>query len=144
MSAKKPLRNGKPALMTGEQPSNELRTPSKQLQKLLASVYDQFQHLDNRAANAQVRQDFIFHMTDWLGELHQLKAVYGHPEQLDPRAASQHIASFLYHVTPHLMEAARLLLDYEPGYIFDSPKAQTTKQPPVKPARRSRSRAPSP
>jgi hypothetical protein len=144
MSAKRPLRNGKPASMAGEPLSNDLQIPSKKLQKLLASVYDQFQHLDDRAVNAQVRQDFIFHMTDWLADLDQLKAIYDHPEQFDRREAGQDIASFLYHATAHLMEAARLLLDYEPGYLFDSPKSRTTKQEAIKPGRRSRSQAPSP
>jgi hypothetical protein len=122
MSAKKPQRNGKPASMGGGPPLKEYRRPSKELQKLLASVYNYYQHLDDRAVNAEVRRDFVFHMTDWLDDLDRIKAVYDHPEPSDRRAAAQDIAEFLYHVTAHIMEAARLLLDYEPGYIFESPK----------------------
>src|SRR6266852_5240817 len=116
MSAKKPPRNGKPASTSGGPPLKQYRMPSKELEKLLASIYNHFQHLDDRTANAEARRDFVFHMTDWLDDLDDLNAIYNHPERGDQRAAAQHIAGFLYHVTAHIMEAARLLLEYEPGY----------------------------
>jgi hypothetical protein len=87
---------------------------SKDLQKLLASVYNRLQRLDDRAANAEARQDFIFHMTDWLYNLDYLTAIYDHPEQWNPNEAGREIAGFLYHVIPHLKAAGRLLLDKIP------------------------------
>jgi hypothetical protein len=122
MPGRKPQRNGKPASTLGGPPSKSFREPSKALQKLLVSVYNRFEHLDDPTANAEARQDFVFHMTDWLDDLHQLKAVYDHPEECARSQAAQAIAGFLYHATAHVMEAARLLLDYEPGYFFHSPK----------------------
>src|SRR5438477_4931455 len=122
MSAKKPLRNGKPASPSGGHPLKTYREPSKELQKLLATVYNHFQHLEDRAVNAEVRRDFIFHMTDWLDDLDELKILFDHPTDASRQAAAQNVASFLWHATHHVMEAARLLLDYEPGYFFESPK----------------------
>jgi hypothetical protein len=84
------------------------------LEKLLAAVYNQFQRLDNRAANAEARRDFVFHMTDWLDDLDRLQAIYHHPEQWDREEAGRQIAGFLYHVIPHLKAAGRLLLDEVP------------------------------
>ncbi len=88
--------------------------PSKQLQKLLASIYDRFQKLDDPVANAQARQDFVFHMTDWLDDLDRLVAIYEHPEQFDRKSAGCDIAGFLYHAIPHLKAAGRLLLEEIP------------------------------
>jgi hypothetical protein len=95
-------------------PSKQHETPSKDLQKLLAAVYNQFQRLGDRAANAEARRDFVFHMTDWLPDFDRLRAIYEHPEQCDRREAGREIAGFLYHVIPHLKAAGRLLLDKIP------------------------------
>ena len=48
--------------------------------------------------------------------------LYEHPKEFGRSDAERIVARFLYHATAHVMEAARLMLDYEPGYIFDSPK----------------------
>jgi hypothetical protein len=114
MSARKPLRNGRRVSTAGVPPSKGLKAPGKDLQKLLASVYNQFQRLDDRAANAEARRDFVFHMTDWLSDLDRLRAIYDHPEQCDRCEAGRDIAGFLYHVIPHLKAAGRLLLDKIP------------------------------
>jgi hypothetical protein len=94
--------------------------PSKALQKLLASVYNHFQRLDDRKANANARRDFVFHMTDWLSDLDHLVAIYKHPERVDAEQASE-IVGFLYHVIPHLNAAGRLLLDDIPD-AFEPPQ----------------------
>jgi hypothetical protein len=95
---------------------------------LLARIYDHYQKLDDPAANKVCRQDFIFHMSDWEDNLRALAELYEHPEVFDKTNAERIVAGFLYHATHHIMEAARLLLDYEPGYIFDSPKPKQTKE----------------
>jgi hypothetical protein len=61
-------------------------------------------------------------MTDWLDDFQRLCQLYKHPERYLREKADDIVAAFLYHATAHVMEAARLMLDYEPGYIFDSPK----------------------
>lgn len=96
--------------------------PGQDLRDLLASVYDQFQHLEDRAANAKAREDFVLHMTDWLDDLRRLTAVYEHPAQADPKQAGTVVAGFLYHVLPHLKAAGRLLLDNIPD-AFDETDA---------------------
>lgn len=88
--------------------------PSKDLQKLLAAVYNRFQRLDDRATNARARQDFVFHMTDWLDDLHRLITIYQHPEDVDLKGAGIDIAGFLYHAIPHLKAAGQLLLEEIP------------------------------
>jgi hypothetical protein len=93
--------------------------PSKELQKLLGSIYHQFQKLDDPKANARAKQDFIFHMTDWLADLRRLTAIYEHPEKVDRQSAGYDIAGFLYHVIPHLKAAGRILLDTIPD-AFDN------------------------
>jgi hypothetical protein len=102
---------------------------------LLARIYNTFQKLDDPAANKVCRRDFVFHMTDWEDDLHALAELYEHPERFSGPEAKRIVAGFLYHATAHVTEAARLLLDYEPGYLFDSPKTKVAEAP-VKPARK--------
>src|SRR5436309_4188184 len=101
MSAKKRLLNGRPAWTPGELRSIIRPTmPSKDLQKLLGSIYHQFQKLDDPKANAIAKQDFVFHMTDWLDDLRRLMAIYQHPDKVDRKNAGCDVAGFLYHVIP--------------------------------------------
>jgi hypothetical protein len=102
---------------------------------LLASIYNTYQKLDDAAANKAARSDFVFHMTDWEENLRALAQLYEHPEQFGRADAKRIVAGFLYHATAHVAEAARLLLDYEPGDLFGSPKPKKAKAP-VKPAPR--------
>jgi hypothetical protein len=57
------------------------------------------------------KHDFVFHMTDWIGDLEQLVDLFRNPDQEDEEAASKVVLGFLYHVVPHLNAAGRLLLD---------------------------------
>ncbi|HET6880245.1 MAG TPA: hypothetical protein VFI31_08825 [Pirellulales bacterium] len=56
------------------------------------------------------KHDFVFHMTDWIGDLEQLAVLFRDPDQHDEEAASKVVVGFLYHVIPHLNAAGRLLL----------------------------------
>jgi hypothetical protein len=105
-----------------------------ELQRLLASIYTTFQKLDDPATNKICRHDFVFHMTDWEEDLRALAELCEYPEQFRRPEASRIVAGFLYHATAHIMEAARLLLDYEPGYLFSSPKPKRAEAP-VRPAK---------
>jgi len=83
--------------------------PSPQLKRILASVYNRHQKLDDPVANNRCRQDFIFHMTDWLRDMHRLTELYSHPEKATKEAAGDAVYGFMIHALPHLMEAGRLL-----------------------------------
>ncbi len=127
MSEKKQARNGRPASTpTGKRSESETDSKSTQLRRLLASIYNHYQKLDDPAANKVCRRDFVFHMSDWEEDLRVLAKLYEYPEEFSKSDAKSIVARFLYHATAHVMEAARLLLDYEPGYIFDSPKEKKT------------------
>jgi hypothetical protein len=86
-------------------------------------VYNQLQRLDDPAANAEARRDFVFHMTDWLDDLDRLKTIFDQPDQADRRKVASEIAGILYHVIPHLKTAGRLLLD-DVRDPFEQPKTQ--------------------
>jgi hypothetical protein len=140
MSARKHPPNGKPGSTLGELPSKiEFTMPSKELRKLLGSIYHQYQKLDDPKANAVARQDFIFHMTDWLDDLRRLSALFEHPGRFDRQRAGCTVAGFLYHVIPHLKAAGRLLLDYIPDTFDNAEKTERITR-----ARRPRRRKPSP
>src|SRR5262249_46575995 len=111
MSAKRPLRNGK-RVSTGTRPpsAGTFPTPSPELVRVLKAAYNNFQRLDDKTANAEARQDFVFHMTDWLDDLDELKALYEDPARFDKKTADQIVFSFLIHALPHLMAAGRILL----------------------------------
>ena len=59
----------------------------------------------------RMREEFIFHMTDWREDLAQLHELLSSPEKWKSDAASAFIAGFLYHVVPHVKAASQLLLD---------------------------------
>jgi hypothetical protein len=110
MSAKEQKRNGKLESTAGGLRSKEIRQPSKELEKLLGTIYRRYQRLENRVADADAQRDFVFHMTDWLDDLDRLKAIYDHPEKWDRDQAGRDVYGFLLHVIPHLKAAGRLLL----------------------------------
>jgi hypothetical protein len=85
-----------------------------QVEQLLANIFDQLQEVRDPIEHARRRQDFVFHMTDWLSGLEGLADLFAHPSKRDKDAAGSFVAGFLYHVIPHLKEAGRLLLDYAP------------------------------
>ena len=114
MSARKRPRNGKPeSTPTGLLSKAEVKSPSRDLQRLLRTVYDRYQKLDDPAANAAARHDFVFHMTDWISDLERLAALYGCPGKFGRASAGDAVYGFLIHALPHLMEAGRLLEGHE-------------------------------
>ncbi len=113
---------------------SEAAPQNTELHRLLAAIYNNFQKLDDPAANKICRRDFVFHMTDWDNNLRELAELYERPERFSKAHAKQIVAAFLFHATAHVMEAARLMLDYQPGYFFDSPKPKKAER--LKPARR--------
>jgi hypothetical protein len=124
MSAPKLARNGKTGSTRSARRSSK-RSSTQKLERLLTAIYPAFQKLDNAAADQRCRQDFVFHMTDWSEDLQNLAALYRRPERFNKAEAEAIVSRFLYHVIPHLTEAGRLLLDYEPGRVFASTKNTT-------------------
>jgi hypothetical protein len=98
--------------------------PDPKLKKLLARVFDDarggLRAAEGSSAYAELRHDFVFHMTDWLQDLRELNDLYQHPEKAKLDDATIKIIGFLYHVIPHLKAAGRLLLDEIPDAFEDS------------------------
>lgn len=84
------------------------------LEHLLGRVFD----AASEGLRAQVdlkeyerrKHDFVFHMTDWIGDMEQLAGLVNDPDLQDEETASTIVIGFLYHVIPHLNAAGRLLL----------------------------------
>src|SRR2546422_5728267 len=111
MSAKRLLRDGKPASKVFELSSPaKVRMPSKRVQALMKTVYNRYQRLDDPAVNAQCRQDFVFHMSDWEADLEDLARLFQNPDKFSKDSAGQIVFSFLIHALPHLIAASRLML----------------------------------
>jgi len=89
--------------------------------KLLGQVFDELQETDDQNEHARRKQEFVFHMTDWIDDLQGLASLYENPEKYESEA-SKIIAGFLYHVIPHLRAAGRLLLDRIPDAFEQEPK----------------------
>lgn len=82
------------------------------IKNLMGQVYDELQSIDDQA-DTEAKRQFVFHMTDWLNDLESLVKLYEEGGMRKDKA-TQTVASFLYHVIPHLNAAGRLLLDYIP------------------------------
>ena len=115
MSGKKLLPNGKRVSNLSKRPSTaKAADQHRRLKKLLGAVYDRF----NSAGTNASRHSFVFHMTDWVGDLEALAALYAEPQAYTKAQASDVVAGFLYHALWHVRAAARLLLSFEPEDIF--------------------------
>jgi len=81
------------------------------LEKVFENCRDDLRKTLDAATFDQRKRDYVFHMTDWLDDLHTLAQLYQNPEKQDLEAATTAMIGFLYHVVPHLNAAGRLLLD---------------------------------
>src|SRR5262245_26865841 len=112
MSVRRPELNGKAvSARTSRRLKQAIRMPSTQLKRLMARIFDQHQKLDDPKKNALAREEFVFHMTDWLHDLELLTEVYAHPEVVDRKEAGHAVYGFLIHALGHLMAAGRLVMD---------------------------------
>jgi hypothetical protein len=119
MSGKKPLRNGQGRSQPGERDwKTEPLFPSAELERILGEVFDDFRddlRKTESAADYETKKfDFVFHMTDWLGDLKELNELYEHPERADVQKTCILLIGLLSHVIPHLNAAGRLFLDEIP------------------------------
>lgn len=129
MLAKKPLGNGNKKSAPGKKASGiQIEYPAPELEDLLGKVFDEAQGPLKKSLGLKEyrsrRGDFIFHMTDWLGDLKEVNQIYGYPEKCDLKKTTSQMIGILYHVIPHLNAAGRLLLDEVPDPFFpESPRA---------------------
>ena len=82
------------------------------IESLLRDVFAQLRER-TEPEYGEKRDEFVFHMTDWLEDLDALTALY-RADETSKEEAARFIVSFLCHVTPHLSAAGRLLLDEIP------------------------------
>ena len=66
------------------------------------------------------KDDFVFHMTDWLEDLDELQQLFANPDGQSIDQATSTIIGFLAHVGPHLTTAGDLLLDHVPNCFADA------------------------
>ena len=146
MSARKRPQNGKPSSTPAvPRSASEIIWPTPELQKVLGKVYDAYQKLDDPVVNAACRQDFIFHMTDWLSDLRRLASLYDHPKDTAREDAEDTVFGFIIHAVPHLLAAGHLLTGKAVTHPFELPidrPEQVTKT--HAPSRRRRRPSPSP
>src|SRR5438067_4093011 len=82
-----------------------------QEQKIKAALERTFRHMRESAgpASKDLRtHDFVFHMTDWYGDLMKLARVMGQPEGKTSEEWRDAVAGFLIHVSGHLLAAAKI------------------------------------
>ena len=96
-----------------------MTTAQDPFRDLMRAVFDQAREGERErlpvAEYLRLREEFAFHMTDWLGDLKELESLRAAPESADPREAAKTIIGLLYHLVPHLTEAGNLLLDGVPN-----------------------------
>lgn len=102
------------------------------LDLLLAKVFDDLRsdlrkELGDRGRMddyEKLKNDFIFHVSDWLEDLKRLHALEEAPDAWKAAHAAKFLVGFLYHVIPHLKAAGRLLLDEVPDPFAEDESAR--------------------
>jgi hypothetical protein len=92
----------------------------KQIERLLREVFGELRDEDDPVFEKN-RDEFVFHMTDWLDDLDDFLALV-RSATATKEAAARQIVGFLYHVTPHLNAAGKLLLDGVPDTFAETAK----------------------
>jgi hypothetical protein len=80
----------------------------ERIESLLREVFTELRQ-DDEPGYTEQKEDFVFHMTDWLEDLNGLMSLYS-DSGVGKEAAAKFVVGFLYHVIPHLNAAGRLLL----------------------------------
>ena len=93
----------------------------QRIENLMRAVFLELQE-DDGTAFVEKRDEFVFHMTDWLDDIEEFMALL-RSENATKEDAVRQIVGFLYHVTPHLNAASRLLLDGVPDPFGDGSPA---------------------
>jgi hypothetical protein len=101
---------------------NKLRELHELLGRVFDSVRDGLRAELTPQEYERRRHEFVFHMTDWAGDMAQFMDLVGHPDGWKTQAATTFVIGFLYHVVPHLNAAGRLLLDRINDPFADQPE----------------------
>lgn len=88
-----------------------MQIEKQEIERVLTRVFDELQETEDPVKHARAREDFVFHMVDWIYNLEELFQLYTTPQKYDIETSNNIIIGFLYHVIPHLNVAGRLLLD---------------------------------
>lgn len=91
---------------------------------LLESVFDDCREsLRDELSDEEYQRrkdDFVFHMTDWVDNLEELQRLFANPGLLSLDQSTSALIGFLTHVIPHLNTAGDLLLDHVPNCFAES------------------------
>lgn len=82
-------------------------TSQDDVRQLMGAVFDNLSADDVKQASR--REEFIFHMMDWIDDAEKLVSLYNDPSGWDPTEAARFVYGFLAHVVPHLQRATDLL-----------------------------------
>jgi hypothetical protein len=106
--------------------------PDPELVARLEKLFDQWQGSRRRSMSAadyrRLRYDFAFHMTDWLGDLRKVHAIFFDPKNVSQKSVDDAVVGFLFHAIPHLNAAGRLLLEDIPDAFANHYKEWPTKK----------------
>jgi hypothetical protein len=76
-------------------------------------VFDRYRGTDPVLRRKELRHDFVFHMTDWIDDLHELKSLYDNPQAYTREQAASIVYRFFMHALSHLKAGERILFDPE-------------------------------
>ena len=82
----------------------------QKIEQMLAQIFDELQEIDDPVKYTRAKEDFVFHMVDWIHNLEELFQLYMTPQKYDTATREKIVIGFLYHVIPHLNTAGSLLL----------------------------------
>ena len=112
------LRNG-----NKRQASKMSEAQQRKIEAALEKVFRDHNEEAGPASRDRRTHDFIFHMTDWYGDLLRLAKVMEHPEGKSDHEWDDAVYGFLIHVSGHLTTAAKIA-DIEPVQ-FEIPIAKS-------------------
>ena len=79
------------------------------LRQKLRAAFERIADSDvDRRTRRQRREDFAFHMIDWMDDLFQLAKLYRSPHRHSQREFDRILSGFLIHAPAHIIQAARL------------------------------------
>jgi hypothetical protein len=90
---------------------------SYDLKKIRSSILHSLEF--SGVGSPELMSDIVFHMTDWLDDMHLYDKFCGDPTSFNPEEIDDLLIRFLTHVPNHLAAASKLFLDVPVTDIFD-------------------------
>lgn len=91
-----------------------------EVRALLGQVFDEKWSRSELENFDELREKFVFHMTDAIDDVLQLADIYRADSPLETQPAAENIYGFFLHALPHLLAAGQIY-DYVPQ-TFDEQK----------------------